>query len=222
MHQSKTYRVAVTSRFCGPLRSAVAALMLTAFGAATGVAQTTPKPISANDVSILFPFPRNQGDLANLIALSDLSGPSAAPAKARLWSENDFARFKEIAEGPAGVVAGGSRRIKLPNGVKPIDAWFIAGIRFDPGAPGLSSDIIEKMGQQPQIRFIAQPVTKNANGSITVHDIAAHLIFSFSVLPPKAEESPGCLKRSIPDDAAATCTPRSAHPCCTNPDAARS
>jgi len=45
-------------------------------------------------------------------------------------------------------------------------------------------------------------VTKNANGSITVHDIAAHLIFSFSVLPPKAEESPGCLKRSIPDDAA--------------------
>lgn len=184
------------------LQCALGALALTAFGSAAAAAQAAPKPLSGNDVSILFPIPKSQGDLANLIALSDLTGPSGAPEKSRLWSEKDFARFLEIAESPVGAVAGSQSRIGLPLGVKQIDAWFIAGIRFDPGAPGLSKSIIEKLGQQPQIRFVAQPVTKNANGSIVVHDIAAHLIFSFSVLPPKAGESPGCLPRSIPDETA--------------------
>ena len=63
---------------------ALAGLALLVFGAAA-VAQpaTAPKPLSANDVSILFPAPKNQGDLANLIALSDLSGPTGAPTKSR-------------------------------------------------------------------------------------------------------------------------------------------
>lgn len=180
---------------------ALAALSLAALGAGPAMAQATaaaPKPLSANDVSILFPFPTKQSDLANLIALADFSGPTG-PTKSRLWSDADFARFLQIATGDDGKVAGSSSRIELPQDAKQIGNWFIAGIRFDPGAPGLSQAIIDKLGQQPQIRFIAQPVTKNADGSVEVHDIAAHLIYSFTA-SLKDPEQPGCLKRSVPND----------------------
>ena len=162
---------------------------------------TAPKPLSGNDVSILFPAPKNQSDLANLIALSDLSGPSGAPTKSRSGRTEI-----SIASGDR----GGPRRHRprcfvpdpIADDVKRIEAWFVAGIRIDPGAPGLSPAIIAQFGQLPQIRFIVQPVIPaEANGSIKIHDIAAHLIFSFSVLPPKPPET-RCLPRSIPDDTA--------------------
>jgi hypothetical protein len=117
------------------------------------------------------------------------------PTGGRLWSEADFARFQAIAESPAGQVE--SNRIRLPAEVKTIDAWFIAGIRIDPGAPGLAKEIIEQYGQQPQIRFIVQPVTQAGDGKITVHDIAGHMIFSFSTVEPPA--ATGCLPRLKPD-----------------------
>ncbi len=171
----------------------------TGFEAGSAALAQTPKPLSANDVSILFPVPKNAGDLANLIALSDLTGPAAAPQRGRLWSEADFGRFLAIADSPAGQVAGTPRQIRLPAEVRQIDAWFIAGIRIDPGAPGLSKEIIGQFGQQPQIRFVAQPVTREPNGGIKVHDIAAHLIFSFITLPFDPPAVNGCLPRSKPD-----------------------
>ena len=155
----------------------------------------TPNPLTANDVSILFPMPRNESDLANLIPLATLSGPTG-PTSARLWSDADFARIFEIAESAASKVDGTTRQIKLPD-IKNIDAWFIAGIRIDPGAPGLSAAIISQFGQQPQVRFIAQPVTRTGNGQIQVHDIAVHLIFSFSSLQAPAQL--GCLPKTQPD-----------------------
>jgi hypothetical protein len=164
-----------------------------------------PSPLAANDVSILFPVPRTASDLDNLIALAELSGPSGSPQPSRLWSEADFASFLAIAERPAVQVAG-QPPISLPAEVKRIEAWFIAGIRIDAGAPGLSQEIIEQYGQQPQIRFIAQPVVRLSGGQIRVHDIAAHLIFSFSPRPdpsvPPDRAAPGCLPRQKPDMAA--------------------
>ena len=151
---------------------ALAGLALIVFGTAA-VAQpaTAPKPLSANDVSILFPAPKNQSDLANLIALSDLSGPTGSPAKSRLWSAEDFDRFLTLAE-DSSQVSGSSFRIRLPNEVKRIEAWFVSGIRIDPGAPGLSPAIIAQFGQLPQIRFIVQPVTPRGSDGVNVHDIA--------------------------------------------------
>jgi hypothetical protein len=157
-----------------------------------------PQPISGTDVSILFPVPRSAADLQKLISVGELSGPSAAPQRARLWSETDFASFLGIAENPAVQTAAPGLPLVLPPEVKRIDAWFIAGIRIDPGAPGLSSNIIEQYGQQPQIRFIAQAVTRLDGGQIKIHDIAAHLIFSFS-MPPAPPAVSGCLPRSNPD-----------------------
>ena len=180
---------------------AFAGVALLVFGVAA-VAQpaNAPKPLSANDVSILFPAPKNQSDLANLIALSDLSGPTGAPTKSRVWSAEDFDRFLALAE-DSSQVAGSSFRIRLPNEVKRIEAWFVSGIRIDPGAPGLSPAIIAQFGQLPQIRFIVQPVTPRGSDGVNVHDIAGHLIFNFaaSAEPPLGNN---CLPRPKPDLAA--------------------
>lgn len=170
--------------------------------AETVAAQTVSKPLSANDLTILFPPPQNATDMANLIALSDLAGPAGSPQ--RLWSDEDFARFLANAENPErpGAPDSGVGRIALPDGVKNIKAWFVAGIRIDPGAPGLSNDIIAQFGRQPQIRLIVQPVTNGPDG-FKVHDIAGHLIFSFTLSPPDPPLN-GCapFPRSKPDDEA--------------------
>jgi hypothetical protein len=159
------------------------------------------KPLSANDVSILFPPPRAAADMANLIALSDLAGPSGSPQ--RLWSDQDFARFLANAENPErpGVPDSGVRHIQMPDVVKKIDAWFVAGIRIDPGAPGLSKDIIAQFGRQPQVRLIVQPVTNGPEG-FKVHDTAAHLIFSFGLDPDPPLDGCAPFPRSKPDDVA--------------------
>jgi hypothetical protein len=179
----------------------VAAGVTIAVGTAgTVAAQTASKPLSANDLSILFPPPQNAADMANLIAVSDLAGPTGSPQ--RLWSDEDFARFLSNAENPErpGVPDSGVAKIALPAAVKDIQAWFVAGIRIDPGAPGLSNDIIAQFGRQPQIRLIVQPVTNGPEG-FKVHDIAGHLIFSFTLSPPDAPLN-GCapFPRSKPDD----------------------
>ncbi|WP_246787930.1 hypothetical protein [Bradyrhizobium sp. CCBAU 53421] len=152
-------------------------------------------------MSILFPAPRSQADLANLIAVSDLAGLNGSAQ--RLLSDADFARFIANAENPehAGVPDSGVRRIQLPEALKKIDAWFVAGIRIDPGAPGLSADIIAQFGRQPQIRLIIQPVTNGPDG-LKVHDTAGHLIFSFSLDGDPALDGCAPFPRFKPDDEA--------------------
>jgi hypothetical protein len=180
----------------------IVAGLAVAIAAGTGMAaaQTASKPLSANDVSILFPPPQTAADMANLIALSDLAGPTGSPQ--RLWSDEDFAHFLANAENPErpDTPDSGVHRIGLPDSVKNIGAWFVAGIRIDPGAPGLSKEIIAQFGRQPQIRLIVQPATNAAEG-FKVHDIAGHLIFNFTLTPPDPPLD-GCapFPRSKPDD----------------------
>ncbi|WP_456701552.1 MULTISPECIES: hypothetical protein [unclassified Bradyrhizobium] len=164
-------------------------------------AQAASKPLAPNDVSILFPPPKSSADLPNLIAVSDLAGPSGSPQ--RLFSDADFARFIANAENPEhpGVPDSGARHIQFPDAVKKIEAWFVAGIRIDPGAPGLSPEIIAQFGRQPQIRLIIQPVTNGPEG-FKVHDTAGHLIFSFTLDPDPALDGCGPFPRFKPDDEA--------------------
>ncbi|MGY3131193.1 hypothetical protein ACVWZM_001875 [Bradyrhizobium sp. USDA 4501] len=181
--------------------SAAGLIFAIGLGAGTGLAQMLSKPLSANDVSILFPPPKTPADLAGLIAVSDLAGPTGAPR--RLLSDEDFARFIGNAEHPEreGVPDSGARRIQLPDSVKRIDAWFVAGIRIDPGAPGLSADVIAQFGRQPQIRLIIQPVTNGPQG-FKVHDTAGHLIFSFNLEPDAPLDGCAPFPRFKPDDEA--------------------
>ncbi|MGA7765667.1 MAG: hypothetical protein WCA27_05530 [Candidatus Sulfotelmatobacter sp.] len=158
------------------------------------------RPFSANDVSWLFPAPTRAEDFAKLIAVRDLTTQDPQdPAKRDLvWPYAVFQRFLDIANGPAAQVAGTPSRIALPAEVQTLDAWFVAGIRVDAGAPGLSDEIRSQFGQLPEIRLIVQPVTRNADGTPKVHDIAGHLIFDFT-LPPSAPAQAGCLPRRLPD-----------------------
>ncbi|MGB8478821.1 MAG: hypothetical protein WCE63_08270 [Acidobacteriaceae bacterium] len=156
------------------------------------------QPLSADDVSLLFPPPTRPEDFAKLIAVRDLTTPNAQdPTKRDLvWPVAAFQQFLAIAASPAAQVDGTEARIGLPAEAQTIDGWFIAGIRIDAGAPGLSNDILAQFGRSPEIRLIVQPVTRNSDGTPKVDDIAVHLIYDFT-LPP--QPSPGCLPRQTPD-----------------------
>ena len=154
-------------------------------------------PLSANDVSWLFPAPSHAEDFANLIAVRDVTTPNPQDPTKRdpIWPDSVFQQFLTIANGAQVKVAGTNAQISLPAETRSIDAWFIAGIRIDAGAPGLSNDIHTEYGQLPEIRLIIQPVIKNPDGSPKVLDIAGHLIFDFIVLPPDPPLSVDCFPR---------------------------
>lgn len=158
-------------------------------------------PLSANDVSWLFPAPTSAADLANLIAVRDVSTPNPQDPSKRdpIWPDSVFQQFLTIVNGPQAQVAGTNAQISLPTEARSIDAWFIAAIRIDAGAPGFSSDIRAQYGQLPEIRLIIQPVIKNPDGSPRVLDIAGHLIFDFVTLPPDPPLTADCFPRSQAD-----------------------
>ena len=166
----------------------------------SGPAQRAAEPIlSSNDISWLFPAPTRASDFANLIAVSQVTTP------APIWTDAVFKRFLEIASTSSEVVqADGTKvHINLPQAAQSIDAWYIAGVRIDPGAPGLSTEIHNEYGQLPEIRLIIQPVIKNPDGSPKVLDIAGHLIFDFVTrTPDPSPQGKDCFPRPVPDTAA--------------------
>jgi hypothetical protein len=148
----------------------------------------------------LFPAPTRTEDFAKLIAVHDLTtqNPQDPAKRDPIWPDAVFQQFIAIAASPAAQVAGTQTSIGLPAEAKSIDAWFIAGIRIDAGAPGLSNDIRGQFGQSPEIRLIIQPVTRNPDGTLKVHDIAAHLIFDFILEKPSDPPLAGCSPRPRP------------------------
>jgi len=154
-------------------------------------------PLSANDVSWLFPAPARAADFDKLIAVRDLTtGKPSAAKRDPIWPDAVFKQFLAIAASPA--AEAGGKQIGLPAEAQTIDAWFVAGIRIDAGAPGLSNEVVGQFGRSPEIRLIVQPVTRNPDGTPKVLDIAAHLIFNF-VAGQNDPAQTGCLQRPKPD-----------------------
>lgn len=60
------------------------------------------QPLSANDVSWLFPAPTQAADFANLIAVRDITTPDPQDPTKRdpVWSDAAFQQFLAIADGP--------------------------------------------------------------------------------------------------------------------------
>jgi hypothetical protein len=172
--------------------------------AAASAIPTQPQanaPLSADDISWLFPVPTRAQDFANLIAVRDITTPNPQDPTKRdpVWNDATFQQFLKIVNGPQTQVAGTQAQINLPAEARVVDAWFVAGIRIDPGAPGLSSDIRAQFGQLPEVRLIIQPIVKNPDGSPKVLDIAGHLIFDFVILPPELPPPTNCFPRFAPD-----------------------
>ncbi|MGD0303384.1 MAG: hypothetical protein ABSC71_00990, partial [Candidatus Acidiferrales bacterium] len=148
-----------------------------------------------NDVSWLFPAPTTTADLANLIAVKDIT-VSGGP----VWTDAVFQQFVAIADSPTTQVAGTSHQISLPQEARSIDAWFVAGVRIDAGAPGLSKEIAAQYGQLPEIRLIIQPIVKSPDGSPKPLDIAGHLIFDFTTQNPDPSlQGTECFPRFVAD-----------------------
>ena len=158
-------------------------------------------PLGPNDVSWLFPAPRLASDLSNLISVSELVAPSAKdPSQTEpVWPDEAFKQFVANANKASITTAdGNSHSVALSGDLTDKSVWRIAALRIDPGAPELTTDIIAQYGQQPQIRLILQPVTKDNLGRIKVHDIAAHVIYTFFTGLGDAAE-PGCIPTLKPD-----------------------
>jgi hypothetical protein len=90
-------------------------------------------PLSANDISWLFPVPTRAQDFANLIAVRDITTPNPQDPTKRdpVWTDATFQQFLKIVNGPQTQVAGTQSQISLPAEARVVDAWFVAGIRID-------------------------------------------------------------------------------------------
>ena len=166
---------------------------------AADVVGTSNEPLAVNDISWLFPMPEMPADLASAISLSDVNGPSATGTAGATpaWSDSAMKQYFAIVD-KFGAVAGENFRIGLSERIRNRAVWHIAGVRIDPGAPGLSPEIVAQFGRQPQIRLIVQPIVDDGSGGLQVLDIAAHLIFSFTS-GRDTPAQPGCFPRPIPD-----------------------
>jgi mono/diheme cytochrome c family protein len=173
------------------LSQAVVGLSALCLITTSSVSQPAAGSFSDDDVSWLFPAPHTVSDLSNLIAIKDVGGQNPA------WSPLAFQSFVSIAEGKSQVPELNSQ-IGLPVDAHTTAAWFVAAIRIDPGAPGLSPDIIKQFGQLPEIRLILQPITVSGN-TVTIHDYAAHLVFDFVKPLPGPPAQPGCNPQFLPD-----------------------
>ncbi len=153
--------------------------------------QTTPtpvvQPLSANDVSWLFPAPTQAADFANLIAVRDITTPNPQDPTKRdpVWTDAAFQQFLTIVNGPqrtsrrhtgASQLTAQEARSSTP-GSSPESA-------LTPAHPASPADIRAQFGQLPEIRLIIQPIIKNPDGSPKVLDIAGHLIFDFVTCRP--------------------------------------
>ncbi len=174
--------------------------------AATNSVPGTPPPadsreLSVDDVSLLFPAPVTAADMSNVIAVGDLTAPNLQDSSKRdpVWPAAAFQQFVGTANSKFSQVAGTQAQIGLPAEAQNVSAWFIAGIRIDAGAPGLTNDIRAQFGRLPQIRLIIQPATRAADGTPKVLDIAGHLIYDFTLQTETDPPQPDCFKLRSPD-----------------------
>jgi len=150
-----------------------------------GSAQAQIDQLDVND----FPMPQTEQEVNELINADSLSNAEGEAVVAN----SDLAQIIDVAETFADVRG---RNIRLVPEIKDISTWKIAGIRFDPSAPGSSQEVIDAFGSIPQIRLVMQPVT--SSGFVKVHDVAIHLIYDYIL--GRETGSAGSVPKSIPDE----------------------
>lgn len=168
------------------------ALAVLLFVARDGWSQVSTR-LDVNDVSFLWPAPRT-ADEANALITIDETGPDGVA----FWPKEAFQQV--LATAPTvQIMTGLTNHIVLEESISTRAAWKIAGVRIDPSAPGTDESIALRFGSMPQIRLIVQPVTIGDNGQVRVHDLAAHLVFSYG--DQSAAPTPGAPRRGTPDKA---------------------
>jgi hypothetical protein len=145
-------------------------LLLLALVSPTALAQTNQ--LDLNDVSWLWPVPRDAISLANTLSMAEIKRTEGSD----VWSDQQFKSILKVVESGAADVHGARVEFKPEFSIK--SNWRVAGMRIDPTAPGAHAPLRQTFGSSVQIRLIIQPVTI-IGGKVTVHDTAVHVVYSF-------------------------------------------
>jgi hypothetical protein len=130
-----------------------------------------------NDVSILLPLKKTADGKVPYpqIRVSGVAPPGAdvAPAAQQLWTAEVWSQVIAEAErqGIESGATGNDDFFKLRG------LWHVAGMRFDPCAPGFDDSALAAVGGKCviQFRLIVQPFTTKGNGA---SDFTAHLVYT--------------------------------------------
>jgi hypothetical protein len=155
-----------------------------------GAAGALP-PLEPADISWLWPVPETVADLGRIHTIDSLAANGGQP----VWSDANFAEFIQTAKASAKV---GSNAADIPSEFETRANWRIVSFRVDPSAPGGHADVRAKLGETPQIRLILQPVTTSGQ-EVVVHDVAAHVVFSFLKGGPTPEPDRDAFGKVIED-----------------------
>lgn len=136
-------------------------------------AAETPR-LDLNDVSWLWPVPTTDTELQRIISADSLKGSDGNS----FWSDQDFQDFVNTVKSDAAKVK--THQINFPAIFETKTTWRVVAFRVDASAPGGHGDIRAQFGERPQLRLILQPVETNGTSALTIHDVAAHLVFTFA------------------------------------------
>jgi len=170
------------SRCCAGVGSVLLSSLVYLATAVSGIDAGDTPPVSTrldvNDISILWPVPKTEADVARLISVEEKLDDGTTA----IWDADVFKKVMETAQAVTLAGSGNTtRQIRFDENKTAFElakTWKIAGIRVDPSAPGCSEQIIRNFGSRPQIRLIVQPVTTEGT-EVVVHDVTAHLVFDF-------------------------------------------
>ncbi len=168
--QSSTFSSSMnrTSRFrSAALHVLVVSLMLLGGSSSSNAAAS----FDVNDVSFLWPVPKNANDVKELISADDKLNDGTP-----MWSTDVFKQVMNQAQ----TVKVGTHQIGFPNNTfTDPHNWKVVWIRVNPSALGTSEALLKQLPQIPGIRLIVQPVTVDAGGNVKVHDFTAHVVFNY-------------------------------------------
>ena len=166
--------------------AAIFAGVLLSTPASASLASMQNEAFDVNDLSYLWPPPANDEDLKNLITAED-----AGPDGRRIWPADVFKLLLDTAQKLTPATTVDTTQIDFETFKAQFEmpsTWKLVSFRIDPSAPGGHADAVKQFGSTPQLRVVFQPVTK-INSSIRVHDVTAHLAFSY-VTPPAPGAAP--------------------------------
>lgn len=130
--------------------------------------------LDLNDVSWLWPVPKTDGDLSRIIALDDLKSADGQD----VWGDSQFQDLLKAID--TGLTEVNGDEVEFQDEIRKKLVWRIAGMRVDPSAPGANDEVRKVFGAKTQIRLIVQPVTQDGSGVVEVHDVAVHLVYSWT------------------------------------------
>jgi len=182
----------------GSLRALSRSLLCASMVVAVGRMAWSENPsFDVNDVSILWPAPKTPADVASLLSADDPLADGST-----LWPKDVFDHAMTAAR-TVKVTASSGTSFQIafadPKFLSP-HTWKVVGIRVDPSAPGTEPAVAALFGTYPQVRLVLQPVTESG-GRIRVHDVAAHVVYSYITALEPFPASPVQV-RAIPDKVA--------------------